>query len=313
MKNFTRYLESLDHSKSTQKAYLRHVSLFLGWYSGEVVNCSKKDILTYLEHLKKKKNQENITRKNALIALNHYFAFLQANEEITSNPTALIKIRGTHKLHLYKTYTPEELQGIYDSYYHLFIRTFDDSHIPKNQRQQNFLSRQRNYIMLGMLVYQGLSTNELEKISLADVDPNKATLSVQGSKKSNPRKINLNASQIGALINYTDNVRPRLLAYQNNQDSQQLFLPLPESGQSSTQSQSIMGTLKSMSKQVKTIAPNFTNFKQIRASVISNWLKTEGLRKTQYMAGHRYIGSTEKYLPNNLNELTDDIAQFNPF
>ncbi len=47
--------------------------------------------------------------------------------------------------------------------------------------------------------------------------------------------------------------------------------------------------------------------------VITQWLKIDGLRKAQYYAGHRYISSTEKYLPNDIDGLIDDIAKFNPF
>lgn len=308
---FTKYLESKNLAKSTQTAYLRNVNLFLAWFKGEALNCTKKDVLKYLEYLKTKKEQENITRRNALIAINHYFTFLAKNEEVTQNPTALLKIRGTHKRHLYKTYTSEELQTLYDNYYHVFIRTFDDNHIPKNQRQQSFLSRQRNYVMLGMLIYQGLSTNELQKITLADIDLNKATVKITGSKKSNDRKINLNASQIGSLINYINTIRPQFFTYCT--ETEQLFLALPESAKRKTITQSLMNTFKPLTKQVKSIDKNLLNFKQIRASVITNWLKTEGLRKTQYLAGHRYISSTEKYVPNNLDGLIDDITKFNPF
>ena len=92
MQDFINYLESKNHSKTTQKAYLRNVNLFLEWYKKEPINCTKKDILKYLEHLQNKKLQENITRRNALIAINHYFTFLHKNEEVQSNPTALIKM-----------------------------------------------------------------------------------------------------------------------------------------------------------------------------------------------------------------------------
>ena len=37
------------------------------------------------------------------------------------------------------------------------------------------------------------------------------------------------------------------------------------------------------------------NAKQLRASVIVKWLKMYNLRKVQYLAGHRYISSTELY------------------
>jgi integrase/recombinase XerD len=125
MEDFIYYLESKNHSKTTQKAYLRNVNLFIEWYKKEPINCTKKDVLKYLEYLQNKKQQDNITRRNSLIAINHYFTYLQKNEEVTSNPTALIKIRGTHKRHLYKIYSTEELTQLYDNYYHTFIRNFD--------------------------------------------------------------------------------------------------------------------------------------------------------------------------------------------
>ena len=42
--------------------------------------------------------------------------------------------------------------------------------------------------------------------------------------------------------------------------------------------------------------PNLINAKQIRASVITKWLRMYNLREVQYLVGHRYISSTESYL-----------------
>lgn len=318
MQEFIKYLESKNHSQTTQKAYLRNVHLFLVWFKKDIINTEKKDILKYLEHLQNKKGQENITRRNTLIALNHYFTFLVKNGQIQHNPTALIKIRGTHKRNLYNIYTGEELQTLYDNYYHTFIRNFNErcyasklGGIPQNQREQSLLSRQRNYIMLGMLIYQGTTTKEIEKILITDIDLNKATVKISGGKKSNERKINLNASQIGSLINYIENIRPKFFTYCTETDK--LFFSLPECSKRKTSNENLMHTFKPLTKQVKSIDKNLLNFKQIRASVITGWLKTFGLRKTQYYAGHRYISSTEKYLPNNLDGLIDDITKYNPF
>lgn len=318
MKEFIKYLQSKNHSNTTQKAYLRNVNLFLSWYKKEPINCTQKDVLKYLEYLQNIKQQDNITRRNALISVNHYFAFLLQNEQVTSNPTALIKIRGTHKRHLYKTYTPEELGQLYDNYYHSFIRNFDDScfasrlgGIPANMRKQTLLSRQRNYVVLGLLVYQGLSTNELQKITLSDIDLSKASVRIAGGKKSNERTLPLNATQIGFLINYIEHIRPQFFTYCT--ESERLFFALPEGSRPKTSNENLMHIFKPISKQVKSLDKNLINFNQVRASVITQWLKTYGLRKTQYLAGHRYISSTEKYLPNNLDGLIDDIAKYNPF
>jgi site-specific recombinase XerD len=318
MEDFIYYLESKNHSKTTQKAYLRNVNLFIEWYKKDVINCTKKDVLKYLEYLQNKKQQDNITRRNSLIAINHYFTFLCKNEEVTSNPTALIKIRGTHKRQLYKIYTAEELTQLYDNYYHSFIRNFEAlCYAPKlggiqvNQIEKSLLARQRNYIMLGLLVYQGLATNELQRITINDIDTTKGTVKISNSKKSNERTLPLQASQIGAIINYIENIRPQFFTYCN--ETEKLFFALPESSKQKTNATNLMHTFKPLTKQVKSIDKNFLNFKQIRASVITGWLKVEGLRKTQYYAGHRYISSTEKYLPNQIDGLIDDITKYNPF
>lgn len=64
--------------------------------------------------------------------------------------------------------------------------------------------------------------------------------------------------------------------------------------------------------QVRKINPNILNAKQIRTSVITKWLKMYNLRETQYLAGHRYISSTESYLQNDMEGLQEEVQQFHP-
>jgi site-specific recombinase XerD len=312
MSDFIKHLQTKDLTPSTQNAYLRSVNLFLNWLDKEEIQTTKKDVLKYLEYLKSTKKQQNITRRNALIALNHYFEFLRETEQITVNPTNLLKIRGTKKKQLYNTFTAQELTQLADDYYTVFVKNFEENHIPKNQRQNSFLTRNRNYLMLTFLVYQGVHTNELQKITLDNIEPLKASVTITASKKTNERKLTLKPEQIGFLMHYLQNIRPLFLEHYTIENDN-LFLTLPEVGKVKTEQTKLMQTLKSLTKQVKSISPNFTNFKQIRASAITNWIKTAGLRKAQYNAGHRYISTTETYLPNDLEQLTDEIEKYNPF
>ena len=55
-----------------------------------------------------------------------------------------------------------------------------------------------------------------------------------------------------------------------------------------------------------------TSLKQIRASVITNWLKHYNLRQVQIMAGHRYVSSTEAYQTNDLEDLRSGIEKYHP-
>lgn len=52
--------------------------------------------------------------------------------------------------------------------------------------------------------------------------------------------------------------------------------------------------------------------RQVRASVITYWLKNHNLREVQYMAGHKYVSSTERYQLNNLDTLQKKIEEYHP-
>jgi len=55
---------------------------------------------------------------------------------------------------------------------------------------------------------------------------------------------------------------------------------------------------------------SLTDIKQIRTSVIIHWLKQHQLRKTQYLAGHKYISSTEKYVQDDLESLHETVNNY---
>ena len=67
----------------------------------------------------------------------------------------------------------------------------------------------------------------------------------------------------------------------------------------------ILSHLRKINSRIK-------NFEQIRASVITQWVKQYDLRKAQYLDGHKYVGSTEKCKANNIDELQGDITKFHP-
>ncbi|MDB2520732.1 hypothetical protein N9X09_00715 [Flavobacteriaceae bacterium] len=62
----------------------------------------------------------------------------------------------------------------------------------------------------------------------------------------------------------------------------------------------------------KRINHTVKNSLQIRASVISNWLKNYNIREVQYMARHRNISSSERYLQDDLESLQEKIESLHP-
>jgi integrase/recombinase XerD len=54
------------------------------------------------------------------------------------------------------------------------------------------------------------------------------------------------------------------------------------------------------------------NAQQLRASVNAKWSKRYNLREVQYKEGHRYIGSTEAFLVNETEGLSEEVSKFHP-
>ncbi len=310
---FIAYLQSKNLAISTIESLCMEVSLFFGWIKKEEIQVTKADIFKRLEYLKNERNLQNTTRSIRLLSMNHYYTFLVQKEEVSTNPCAFIKIRGTHKKSLHRIYTSEELTELYDTFYLLFVKDYDVSYLPKNQQQKTALSKERNAVIVNILIHQGVRTSEINTLELNDLDVMNATLKIRGASKGKERILSLEGTQIGVLINYLQHIRPQLLAYQNTQ-SEQLFVTLPTfSKQKNKATTSLMNIFKPLLKQLKTIDENFLSMEQIRTSVITHWLKVHGLRKTQVMAGHRQISTTEKYKANDLQQLTDDISKLHPF
>jgi site-specific recombinase XerD len=311
-KRFVGYLENKNLAKITQEEYISNIQRFFGKVKKEDIQVTKPDVLRYLEYLKNK-GLQNITRSNHLIALNHYFSFLFQNEQITANPCLLLKIRGKNKKKLHKIYTPEELDGLFDNYYQIFVLGYDDSrHRHEGQRQYSALYRGRNVLITSILFNQAAGTAEIEKIELNDIDLIKATIKIRGGKRLKERVLPLKATQIGFFLNYLQNTRPQLLEYQTK-ESEKLFLPLPAISYKKTEKDMTRGVFIPLTAQIKSIDRQFINFTQIRASVITFWIKTLGLRKAQYLAGHSAITTTEKYVSNDLENLIEDINKLHPF
>jgi len=314
---FTAYLEGKGLAQRTQKEYLSSTELFFNWLGTctgkEDLQVTKPDVLRYLEYLKNK-GLQNISRRNKLTALNHYFTFLYQNELITANPCLLLKIRGTNKKTLYKIYTPEELDVIFDNYYQLFVRGYDDSGKAwrEHSKIMSKIARERNAMILSILINQGITTREIKNIETGDLDLIKATIKIRGGKRLNDRILPIKASQIGLFMLYLQNIRPQLLKYQTN-ETDKLLLSLPSMKYETTDYDIGRGIFELLTTQIKSIDKQFINFQHVRASVIAFWIKTQGLRKAQHMAGHRKIHTTERYVNNNFEDLANDINKLHPF
>jgi len=106
-------------------------------------------------------------------------------------------------------------------------------------------------------------------------------------------------------MEYINEIRPQILV-QTKKSTEQLLLPLGSSLR-------LGNTLQQLVKELKSINQKFIDVKQLRTSVIVGWLKQHNLRKTQYLAGHKYISSTERYKQDDLESLHKTINTYHPF
>jgi integrase/recombinase XerD len=168
------------------------------------------------------------------------------------------------------------------------------------------------------LIYQGVTTGELHRLEVADVKLKQGKIRIPGTRKSGSRLLELKPFQILEMHEYMEKVRLKILgqlkepkparkpAEINRKKLQdQLFISI-------NGSENIKNSLLHMFKGLQRENPQIKNPKQIRASVITWWLKNYNLRQVQYMAGHKYVSSTERYQLNNLDKLQERLDKYHP-
>jgi site-specific recombinase XerD len=308
-KNFKNYLESQGKSKSTVQHYTTYAMDFLAWLDRdrtEPEQATSKEVLSYLNHLQRK-GLENQTRNIRLGVIKQFFNWQIDCDHRTENPIQHVKIRGAKHKKLYPILDKQQLEKLYNEYQ---VPNEDDKRKNRNWFTNYKLSRARNKAVLSLMIHQGLTTPEAENLNLNDLKLKEGKVYIAGSRKSNERTLELKSNQIIELMEYQFTTRKELLKYQES-ETQKLFLPTPITGRE--KANETLQIWKGLTKEVKNQNPDFINFKQVRTSVITHWLKLHNLRQVQYMAGHKYVSSTEAYLVNNTEDLQKDIDAFYPF
>ena len=154
------------------------------------------------------------------------------------------------------------------------------------------------------MIYQGIHSGELDKLETKDIDLEAGKIYIQGTERSNERTLQLEANQLIPIQNYLQQIRPMLLQ-QIDKETTRLLV---NTGNCTNTKNTTSDLFRKLKKQY----PYLTDRKQIRASVITNWLKKEHLREVQYKAGHKYVSSTEKYDTTALETLLEELENYHP-
>lgn len=306
---FKTYLQSQGKSKSTIEYTNYYVLDFLSWLdqdNTEAENATAKEVMSYLQHLQKK-GLSDPTRAVRLNALNHFFDYQIEQELREEHPSKHIKLRGANQIKLCSIISKEDLEMIYMNYK---IPTKDDKNKNKNWFAKSRLSKQRNKVILSLLINQGLTTAEINRLEIKDLQLRSGEIEIKGSRKSDQRILKLKSNQIMDLMEYVYQIRSELLKYQK-EPVEQLFLSNPTVSSKTVQTNTLE-VWKGLIRDIKEGYPKLINLRQIRTSVITHWLKKYNLREVQYMAGHRHVSTTERYLVNQVEDLLKDIDQYHP-
>ena len=295
MNNFKEYLEMNAYSERTIDSYDGIITKFLSW-------CNKKgydacimdykqclEYVTYIQHRKNKITQKSINHRVGIIKL--YFKYLIFDRQRETNPLENTNIKGVKRHYEHDLLSKVELEELYFSYQTENIKS------PKCPSVAI-----RNKVMTGLAVFQGLDARSIRLLKMDNINLNKGKVYVPGSRRSNARTLDLNSSQIMPLIHYKE--VDRIILQEKIKSHEESLFPM--------NSDRISSIVNPVFKELKKMNFRVTNIKQIRASVITNWLKEHDLRRVQYMAGHKYISSTEYYLRNDNTAMHEAIEKFHP-
>ena len=302
LEDYTKWLHKRHYVKDTLRIESNYTSLYLSWLEQEQIQeteASYNDLLNYIDHCTTKGDSKAFINRK-LSAIRKYYEYLLHKGKATKNPAAGLFIKNKQHTVPSNLLTIEELTAIYENY------------------QITDLRSQRNKVIIGLLIYQALTREELEKLELTHIKLTTGKIEIPGGRRSNGRTLKLEALQMLDIQEYLTVTRPTITSKEcfygtgrrpktinREKAKRQLFTSMYGSDD-------IKHTILHLMYSLRRANPKLIDGQQIRQSVISIWLKTKDLRTTQYMAGHRYVSSTERYQVNQLDDLQEALNQFHP-
>jgi site-specific recombinase XerD len=288
--SFKKYLLQKGYSLQTIKSFEVVVTKYLKWLEKENiedVSASYNDVVCYIQKLRNTVKQRTIQCETN--SIKHYYNYLKELDLVKENPTLNIAVKGVKRKILYNTLNKQELEKLYNDF-----RTIEN----------DSLAKKRNEIIVSLLVYQGLNSTELGRLTTADLKLREGKIFINGTRRSNERTLKLESHQILDFMEYQLKTRADILK-ETRKETDLLFTSFGSSTKFNNIISKLLPQLKKLNKKVKSVH-------QIRTSVITHWLKMYNLREVQYFAGHRYVSSTEAYLINDLDDLQEEIEKYHP-
>jgi len=312
MSTYKNYLKNRGFAEATILQHERNIIHFLHWVSANAISVKQfkySELVRFIDNtlnsqliLNKKRSRIN----RVLTSITYYFDCLSEKNSSIANPAKNIRIRNNKKRLVHDLLDYNELLTLYK-------QTKPDK--PRNLRNQ---------VILGFLICQGLTVRELHNLKVNDIKIREGTVLILGDnpkaqrKGTTTRELPLEAFQVIDLLEYLNVIRPKILLGKYLSTSGRK----PNRGRRVRKTDQVIlslkgsvflkNTLHHLFLNLRKLNSNIISARQIRQSLISHWLTIYNLRKVQYMAGHRYVSSTEWYKGSNLEELKSEVNKFHP-
>lgn len=280
-----RISEFLGHScvDSTQ-LYTHLVKTFTDWLAAEQLDArafSYNELLDFIQYLQSQ-GKSRKTIQHPLGIVRHYCNYLTIERERNDNPAAGVFMKGIIRRLPSNLLSWEEMEELYRQY--------------SKQLNVPLVSK----VILGLLIYQGLAAEEITRLEAVHVHLREGRLFIRAMKRTGERWLPLSALQLIELGEYM-------------QENRLKTGPLLVTGRKQRISPTnINNRMQQMMKQLRRLNPRVINAAQFRSSVIAHWLKANNLRQVQYMAGHKYVSSTQRYQRSTLDDLKGDLQKHHP-
>lgn len=302
LKPFETYLHGEQFGSNYIRQNLNYAGTFLEWLNEQSftpAQVTHADMMEFADKIRESGYSIRLVNQT-MLAVRYYYAWLQQDGQATHNPAAGIILKGTVRNIPHDLLTKTELETLYQNYEAKDNRTH------------------RNKVMIGLLVYQALTKDELERLRPEHLKLREGKINVPAVGRQMSRILPLQPHQILELHEYQLVVRPAILAermneragrkpghYKDAQEISRLFISI-------NSVESLKNSLLHLNYALRKLEPKYKHLKQIRQSVITEWLKEKNIRTVQYMAGHRYVSSTERYKTTNLEDLKEALNKYHP-
>lgn len=287
LKDFEVWLNK-RYRMNTVRGIINSTENFIDWCESENIQVEKttyNELLSFVNHCTAIGNKKR-TINQKISTFKQFFNYLIEIKKREENPALELRIKNQMHKVVYDIIKYEDLESLYKSY------------------PAKGITGKRNKSVIGLMVYQGVNTCELQALEIKDLKLEEGKIYVPGTGRSNDRTLKLEAHQIVQLQNYLLQVRPALVMM-NDHTTDKLFFTTGGSDR-------LSNSFTKMSHIIKVINPSIKDLRQIRASVIAYWYKSHNTRQVQYMAGHRYVSSTEKYRTDKLESLQEQLEKIHP-